>query len=259
MSPLLRFWKRDRHTHHNHQTQSLLFNLPAELRLQIFDIALNCSSVWLIVRVDLDGPHLRLLKGGVGIIPPAAPMVASRLTSLLLSCARAYDEALPVLYGLNTFCVCDLGSLRSLARGVGAPYITRLEVMIKSLFHLPLGPSQNSLTRWNRWLGKKCLREREWARKWGTIKRFERLQHLFIELEAPGAIWQETFRPFELMIIKPLEGLLKDGTTGKLRLFWDRPVGHAIAAEEVLNNWVTERVDKDPEFRRAVIALQSRT
>ncbi|KAK5629269.1 hypothetical protein RRF57_004984 [Xylaria bambusicola] len=259
MSSLLRFLKRDHHAQHNPQAESPLFILPAELRLQIFNLVLNCSVIWLSVGETWDGLYLELDEGGNKIMPLRATTIfASRLLSLLLSCARAHDEALPLLYSLNTFVVSELRTLRFLANGVGAPYITRLEVLVTTTFDIPLGPSHDSFTRWNRWIGKKCLRERKWARQWEPVKKFGSLQYLFIELEARGVFWKEIVRPFESVIIKPLEGLLKDGTVGKLRLFWDRPLGHEIAAEEVLDAWAIERVVESCALRSWLAERQPR-
>ncbi|KAI0513128.1 hypothetical protein F5B22DRAFT_273620 [Xylaria bambusicola] len=260
MSSLQRFWKRDRHAQHNPQTQSPLFTLPAELRLQIFDLVLNCSVIWLSLCEAWEGPYLELDEGGNGVMPLRATTIyASRLLSLLLSCSRAHDEALPLLYSHNTFVVSDSRTLQFLARGVGAPYITRLEVLLTQAFQLPLGPSSCSHTPWIRWPWKKHLKIRKWARRWESVKKLESLQYLFIELQASSVFWQETLRPFESVIIKPLEGLLKDGTVGKLRLFWDRPIGHEIAAEEVLDAWAIERVvEENCPLRRRLAERHSR-
>ncbi|KAI1272459.1 hypothetical protein F5Y07DRAFT_302370 [Xylaria sp. FL0933] len=224
------------------QARSPLFSsLPTELRLQVYDLVLNCSRIHLGFFEGRDGPHIELGGNIVGVTPPEA-ILASRLLSLLLSCARAHAEALPLLYSLNTFCVVDTDVFRVLAYGVGAPFLTRLEVYLCRSYRPPLLPPWKSPTRWDSWLGKKHRRERKWARYWEPIKRFQSLQYLYIELDPTDSLRREWWRGGEAIIVKPLENLLREGISGKLCLYWERPGGHEMAAEEILDRWVVERV-----------------
>ncbi|KAI8630265.1 hypothetical protein F5Y19DRAFT_429496, partial [Xylariaceae sp. FL1651] len=154
MSSLPHFLKKRRPIERNAQAQSLLISmLPPELRLQIFGLVLSCSPIFLVAQASRDEQRLEISEGIVGATPPAA-IHASRLLSLLLSCRRAHDEALPLLYGLNTFYVGTPDAIRMLAYGVGAPFIRRLEVYFSSIAQMPLRASWKSPT-WDSWLGKK--------------------------------------------------------------------------------------------------------
>ncbi|KAI1308312.1 hypothetical protein F5Y03DRAFT_350655 [Xylaria venustula] len=108
MSSLLRFPKRSRRVQPNpQQSQSPLFSaLPTELRLQIFALVLECFPITLTVVQYGDRPHMRIWERIVGSTTRYT-IFASRLLSLLLSCARAYNEALLLLYSLNVFYVRD--------------------------------------------------------------------------------------------------------------------------------------------------------
>ncbi|KAI1348954.1 hypothetical protein F5Y01DRAFT_290844 [Xylaria sp. FL0043] len=223
------------------QARSPLFStLPTELRLQVYDLVLNCSRIDIGYFEGRDGPHIKLLGYIVGVTPPEA-IRASRLLSLLLSCARAHAEALPLLYSLNTFCVADTDALRVLAYGVGAPFLRRLEFYLSSAYHPPLRRPWKS-PRWDSWLGKKYRRERKWARYWEPVKRFQSLQYLFIEFDGGDWLRRDWWREGEAIVVKPLENLLGEGVSGKLCLYWERPEGHEMAAEEILDRWVVERI-----------------
>ncbi|KAI0811452.1 hypothetical protein GGR55DRAFT_101990 [Xylaria sp. FL0064] len=241
MHSLLPF-RKNRRIELNTQARSPLFSkLPAELRLQVFGLALNCSPIFLMCFDPRYSRRIEIREAIVGSTPRET-VLASRLLSLPLSCARAHTEALPLLYGLNTFYVMDPETIQMLAEGVGAPFLRHLEVYLSSVYRPPLRRSWKSPTRWDSWLGKKYRRERRWANYWEPVKRFQSLQYLFIEFDPGDRLRRDWWRGGELVVIKPLKNLLREGVSGKLCLYWERPIGREMAAEELLDRWVVERV-----------------
>ncbi|KAI0883961.1 uncharacterized protein GGS22DRAFT_195097 [Annulohypoxylon maeteangense] len=224
------------------QSQSPLFcKLPLELRLKIFRLALDCSPIPV---------HTQGLPRFVGLQQPAVggPQVIvvreARLLSLLITCSRAYAEALPILYSVNTFSVGSRDTVSLLAAASYASWIRRLE------FHLRLGkPPINMQRSGQGWIKRRLNRRftqreeschREWLKVWEDMRKLEGLRWLHVKIYAVGS-WPNRWRDHEMEALMPLRGLLKDEAHGKLTVNWDRPVALGTAAEDMLKEWVIER------------------
>ncbi|KAI1134030.1 hypothetical protein F5Y05DRAFT_251103 [Hypoxylon sp. FL0543] len=224
------------------QSQSPLFDrLPFELRLKIFRLALDCSPIPL---------RTQGLPRSIGLQQPAVggPQVTAvreaRLLSLLMTCSRAYAEALPVLYSVNTFSVGSRDTVTLLAAASYASWIRRLE------FHWQTGkppinvqrPDQGWMKRRlnRRFIRREEYRRREWLKTWEDMRKLEGLRWLHVELYALGS-WPNRWREHEMESLMPLRGLLKDEAYGKLTVNWDRPAARGTAAEDILKEWVIKR------------------
>ncbi|KAI1394926.1 hypothetical protein F4819DRAFT_227745 [Hypoxylon fuscum] len=224
------------------QSQSPLFGkLPLELRLEIFRLTLDCSPI----PVETKGlPRFIGLQRPVVGGPQVTAVSEARLLSLLMTCSRAYAEALPVLYSVNTFSVGSRGTVSLLAATSYASWIRRLEL------HSQLGNPPTNVQRpdkgWiKRWLNRRftqreeyCLRE--WLQFWEDMRKLEGLRWLHVKLYAVGS-WPNRWRDHEMEALMPLRGLLKDEAYGKLTVNWDRPAAQGTAAEDMLKEWVIER------------------
>ncbi|XDG06064.1 hypothetical protein ABKA04_005679 [Annulohypoxylon sp. FPYF3050] len=224
------------------QSQSLLFDkLPLELRLKIFRLALYCSPIPVFVKglpryVGL----LHLAAGGSQV----TVVLEARLLSLLLTCSRAYAEALPVLYSINTFSPCSPDTVTLLANTSYASWIQRLEFhqRVSSPPIIEKRPKEGwIMRRINRKfiLGEE-IRRREWLKVWEDVQKFEGLQWLHVNLDAMGT-WPSSWRKHEMEVLMPLRGLLKEEVYGKLTMDWEKPGAQGTAAEDILKEWVIER------------------
>ncbi|KAK7024069.1 hypothetical protein R3P38DRAFT_2627745 [Favolaschia claudopus] len=98
------------------QPHHSFFKLPPELRLWIYEELLGrrvAQLVWSrgIVRAKFFLPVEDPQHNPQGVI-----FLADRVTTaIILSCRQAYHEALPILYGQNTFC-SSVGNLGALVR-----------------------------------------------------------------------------------------------------------------------------------------------
>ncbi|KAI0116141.1 hypothetical protein F4776DRAFT_636853 [Hypoxylon sp. NC0597] len=224
------------------QSQSPLFGkLPLELRLKIFRFALDCSPIPV---------HTQGLPRFIGLQQPAVggPQVTAvreaRLLSLLMTCSRAYAEALPVLYSANTFSVGSRDTVTLLAASSYASWIRRLE------FHSRPGKPPIDVQRPDQgWIKRRLNRRfiqreeycrREWLKTWEDMRKLEGLRWLHVELYPIGS-WSNKWREHEMEALMPLRGLLKDEAYGKLTVNWDRPAVEGTAAEDILKDWVIER------------------
>lgn len=224
------------------QSQSPLFGkLPFELRLKIFRLSLDCSPIPV---------HTQGLPRFIGLQQPAVggPQVTAvreaRLLSLLMTCSRAYSEALPVLYSINTFSVGSRDTVSLLAAASYASWIRRLEFDSRP-GHPPIiaqRPNQGWIERRlnRRFIRREEYRRREWLKTWEDMRKLEGLRWLHVKLYSVGS-WSNGWREHEVEALMPLRGLLKDGAYGKLTLNWDRPAAQGTAAEDILKEWVIER------------------
>ncbi|OTA67250.1 hypothetical protein K449DRAFT_430452 [Hypoxylon sp. EC38] len=220
------------------QRQSPLFGkLPPELRLEIFRLALDCSPIPV---------HTSGLPRFVGLQtfgqggPHVDEVREARLLSLLLTCSRAYAEGMPVLYSINTFSMGSRDTVRLLAATSYASWIRRLN------FHLwrpkpPLNMERPDDGWIKLGLNRRFYHNEErnyndWLKVWQDMRKLEGLQWLHVELFVASNMW----RKYEVEILMPLRGLLRDGAYGKLTVNWDRPA-QGTAAEDILREWVIER------------------
>ncbi|KAI1455910.1 hypothetical protein F4805DRAFT_476508 [Annulohypoxylon moriforme] len=225
------------------QSQSLLFDkLPLDLRFKIFRLALDCSPIPVDVRglprfigLQWPGPE----RSHVDVVREA------RLLSLLVTCSRAYAEALPVLYSVNTFSARSRDTVTLLAATSYALWLRRLE------FHLVQGHPPNKvqhpregfiMRRLNRkFVLRDEYRRRGWLKIWENMRKLEGLRWLHVDLHA-FSTWTRSWREHEMEVLTPLRGLLRNETHGKLTVNWERPVAEGTAAEDILKEWVIERL-----------------
>ncbi|KAI4862725.1 hypothetical protein F4820DRAFT_14855 [Hypoxylon rubiginosum] len=252
MSTLLTRRHRRRAHLPNSQAQSLLFSaLPVELRLHIFGlVVVHGSPIPLAAEGPRNGLTLTLQTPGIGG-PQVKALRATRLLSLPLTCARAHAEALPLLYGGNTFSVGDPAVVRLLAAGVGALLLRRFDISW-TLSNPPSPPptarSQQpkkswTASLWRNWGhrgGKSSKEWREWTETWEALARLERLQWLRVELSV-SPFWTSGWQEREAEILQPLKNVLREGAHGELNITWERDVQRLVAAEEMLNGWVVDR------------------
>ncbi|KAI0898872.1 hypothetical protein F4806DRAFT_455867 [Annulohypoxylon nitens] len=224
------------------QSQSLLFDkLPLELRLKIFRLALYCSPIPAFVRG---------LPRYVGLPHPAAGwpevtvILEARLLSLLLTCSRAYAEALPILYSINTFSPCSSDTVILLANTSYASWIQRLEFSpwIRSPPIIEKRPKEGWIMRKinRKFILEEKIRHREWLKVWEYMRKFEGLRWLHVNMNGDST-WSRSWREHEMEILMPLRGLLKDEVHGKLTMDWGKPAAQGTAAEDILKEWVVER------------------
>lgn len=192
----------------------------------------------------------------------------ARLLSLPLTCWRAYIEALPVLYSLNTFTIRSCEEVHLLAAGVGPgthlirrlelrwekshpPILLQIQVPTESWFSR-FSPSQYfTLYQWfsrttateiaERAQRKADFRCKNWASTWEAMGKLEGLQWLRVELNVYNSSHQQEWQEHETEALMPLRGVLKDGTDGELKLTWDRTVAKDKSAEAMLKEWKIER------------------
>ncbi|KAI0836244.1 hypothetical protein F5Y06DRAFT_274596 [Hypoxylon sp. FL0890] len=226
------------------QSQSPLFGkLPVELRLEVFRLALDCSPI----PVHTKGlPRFVGLQNlGVGG-PQVTAVCEARLLSLLMTCSRAYAEALPVLYSVNTFSMGSSDTVSLLAAASYASWIRRLEFV--SLSGMPPISVQRPDEGWiERRLNRRFFQGEEfcraaWLKTWEDMRKLEGLRWLHVKVRALGS-WAEAWRKHEMEVLMPLRGLLKDEAYGKLTVNWDRPAAQGTAAEDILKEWVIERLE----------------
>lgn len=229
--PKLLLYKQPRAPHL--QSQSNLFSLPSELRINIFTLALTTPRIYLTIKDPRNKLYLVLVTPGTGG-PDVNIIRAQRLLSLLLTCRRAHTEALPLLYGINTFLVGDDVDLRLLARSVGGPFVRRLDFS----WTLHQAPIRQPRKRWTSWLHSDGLEER-WPKAWEEIKHMK-LCWLRVELCVPGG-WRGQWIEREAEILHPLIDILQEGAWGGLTLTWDRDARANIGAEEMLPKWAVNR------------------
>ncbi|RDL33022.1 uncharacterized protein BP5553_08461 [Venustampulla echinocandica] len=215
------------------QSKSRLFSLPAELRVNIFTLALTTPRIYLTVKNLRNELCLALVTPGTGGLDVYV-IRAQRLLSLLLTCRRAHAEALPILYGINTFLVGNDTDLRLLARGMGGPFVRQLEFSW-TLYEAPIRQLRK---RWTSWLRSDRLEER-WLKAWEEIKHME-LCWLQVELCVPGG-WRDKWIEREAEILHPLVDILREGASGGLTLTWERDANANIGAEELLPKWDVNR------------------
>ena len=229
MSIYLRLKRRAPHL----QSQSRLFSLPAELRIKIFTLALTAPPIPLAVIGPRNDFQLVLATPGSGG-PDVYVIQAQRLLSLLQTCVRAHAEVLPLLYSINTFDVGDSRSIRLLARGVGAPFVRRLD------FYWRLEkPPEKPRTRWTSWLRTDRL-EDEWPKVWVDIKHLEALCWLEVRLAVTWP-WTDYWMEREVELLYLLADILREGVWGGLTVTWERDAKSNIGAEELLPKWVVQR------------------
>ncbi|KAI0376470.1 hypothetical protein F5Y04DRAFT_292716 [Hypomontagnella monticulosa] len=225
------------------QSQSPLFGkLPFELRLEIFRLALDCSPI----PVETQGlPRFIGLQRPVVGGQQVTAVREARLLSLLLTCSRAYAEALPVLYGVNTFSAPTRDTAVLLAATSYASWIQRLEYNTVPGSPPVIGKWQDQ--SWiKRRLNRKFVRteerwRRQWLMVWENMRKLEGLRWLHVKVYANGT-WPRRWREHEMEVLAPLRGLLRDGTYGKLTVNWERPAAQGTAAEDILKEWVIERL-----------------
>ncbi|KAI1088258.1 hypothetical protein F5B19DRAFT_472067 [Rostrohypoxylon terebratum] len=234
-------------TPRNLQNQSPLFGkLPLDLRLKIFRLALYCSPIHVFVQglpryIGLPHPA----AGGPQVGSEVTAVLEARLLSLLLTCSRAYAEALPVLYSVNTFSPCSPDTVALLANTSYMSWIRRLEYRP----YITSPPIVEKLPRHHlidRWLSRKYTRRQEtcrcqWLKVWEDMRKLEGLQWLYIELYVDASYLSKAWREHEMEVLMPLRGLLNDGAYGKLAVTWNRPEAQGSAAEDILEDWVIER------------------
>jgi len=81
----------------------------------------------------------------------------------------------------------------------------------------------------------------EWDRFGKTLRKFEALQWLQLELSVPMH-WTEEWREHESEILSPLKDVLKEEAYGELWLSWPRyEQQDKVAAENLLKDWVIKR------------------
>lgn len=186
--PFQRCPTRRRQIPPNPQAQSPLFaTLPSKVRLQIFSLALHYSPIPLAAEGPRDELVLTLQSPGIGG-PLVAAVRAARLLSLLLTCCRTHAEALPLLYGINTFSTGDPAVIRLLAAGVGAPLLRRLDFS----WTMSKPPTRVQLPKgWKGWLKSSGREDRKWIAVWEAMKKFNHLRleigpHLRLKAEPVG-------------------------------------------------------------------------
>ncbi|KAI1209360.1 uncharacterized protein F4807DRAFT_426451 [Annulohypoxylon truncatum] len=226
------------------QTQSSLFaKLPLDLRLKIFRLALDSSPI----PVSTQGlPRFIGLERPVDEGPRVTAVREARLLSLLVTCSRAYAEALPVLYSVNTFSVCTRDTVTLLAATSYASWIRRLEFRSWRGHPPVIEPLPADMGWIKRRLSRRFVRReefwrREWLKIWEDMRKLEGLRWVHVELHALGS-WHRSWRRHEMEALVPLRGLLRDGAYGKLTVNWERPEAQGTAAEDILKEWVIERL-----------------
>jgi hypothetical protein len=216
------------------QTQSPLFVLPSEIRLRIFKFVLSSDPIPLSVIGPRKELELVLSTPGIGGAAAQA-WRAIRPLGLLLACARAHDEALPLLYA-NTFAIGDPRAVRLLERRAHARLIKRLDFS----WTLSRAPAMKPKKRLGGLLGTE---KDEWAGVWEAMKELKGLGWLQIELSVPY-LWTPEWKEREGEILTPLEGVLPDGAKGELILSWPR-TPRVTGAEELLERWTVHRRYED--------------
>lgn len=225
------------------QTQSPLFSvLPTELRLEIFKLvlcrptAIELEALW----AWPDG-KLRLVaiqeKHGGDMETPAPSLI-----SLLLTCSRTHAEALPILYGGNTFDARKAGAVMMLSGMEGAPLIKRLEY--RQSWRRPPLPEKGRM-RWRSQYKRRKQQNTEWLETWESIKKMEQLKYLRVELW-PTLGRRPEWRDAEKELLVPASSIvLKDGAHAELLLPWRPSATPGIAVEDMLKGWVVQRKVSD--------------
>lgn len=233
---MLRLKRRDK-APPNPQEQSPLFaTLPTEIRLKIFTLTLKCSPIPLAQEGPRNELILTLQSPGIGG-PQVTAVRNSRLLRLLLSCARAYAEALPLLYGINTFSIGDPVALQLLANRASGPLVRHLDfswTLSKPPIPVPHSKGLKGMFRSNPPIYQ------NWANFQVAMRKFGDLKWLRLEFSVPLG-WTDGWQEREAEILMPLKDLLKEGAYGELTLTWLRGKGQTVAAEELLKGWVIKR------------------